>query len=170
MKAMIVKVIQLREIIHRALRAEFERALMEDLESREVLRPLGFRALSDDGFNLVSSWKRSGYVYRGMTKQEYDATIGKGLPIHSTGKYSHSSEGTNFSEDPLDAEGYVNFGKDDPRTTGLPNYLIEVKITESMKLERDGYIKSKDPVPLSAIARVWEMFAENGAVMVRLIS
>ena len=100
-----------------------------------------------------------------MEKAEYDATVGAGKPVHSTGAYSHHSEGTNFSDDPGTAEGYVNYGRSDPRVTGEPTYLVGALFTEGMKRERDGYIKSKKPVPLTRLAEVWEMRPENGEIV-----
>ena len=113
--------------------------------------------------------KRSGHVYRGMTLAEYEAGIRSGKPIMSSGQYSFSNEGTNFTDEPITAEGYVNFGRDDPRKTNKSNYLIEVEVTPTMKMARDGYIKSKEPIPNESVTRIWEMYPQNGAVMVRQI-
>lgn len=104
-----------------------------------------------------------------MTETEYKATVGARKPVWSTGDFSHSSEGTNFSDDPLDAESYVNFGRTDPRKTGKPTYLVEVSMTDSMSRWGDGYIKSPVPVPYGNVTRVWEMTGEDGAVVARRI-
>jgi hypothetical protein len=41
-----------------------------------------------------------GKVYRGMTKEEFDNTVGQGKEIKSTGAYSFAEEGTSFSLTP----------------------------------------------------------------------
>ena len=106
-----------------------------------------------------------------MTTHEYSPTVGSGKPIQSTGKYSYSSEGTNFTDDPVVAESYVDFGRNDPRVTGRSNYIVETKMTPSMMSgpDPDGYFKSKDPVPSSNVTRVWETYLVNGDLMVRQI-
>lgn len=135
-----------------------------------VLRPKEYQATTNEGYEFLESLKRPGHVYRGMTNTEYQATVGGNKPIMSTGAHSHSSEGTNFTEDPAGAESYVNFGRDDPRKTGTSNWLVEVKITSTIKLERDGYWKSKEPVTLDNVTRVWEMYpSEDGAVKIRQV-
>jgi hypothetical protein len=130
-----------------------------------VLRPSGWNALSDEAFEVVNSWRRAKHVYRGMTSKEYDATVGKRQPIQSTGEHSFQGEGTNFSDDPGDAESYVNFGKDDPRKTGKPTYVVEVELLPSMKRWRDGYIKTSDPVSYEFVTRVWKMADRDGAIV-----
>lgn len=134
-----------------------------------VLRPEGWNALGEEAYAEMSRWKRPGYVYRGMNSTEYQATVGAGKPVHSTGSHSFSVEGTNFSDDPLDAESYVDFGRDDPRKTGKSNYLVEVKMTDTMKRERDGYIKDPVPVPYSNVSRVWEMYPEDGSLWIQKV-
>jgi hypothetical protein len=152
---------QLKSLIREAIESQ----LAGDL----VLRPKEYQATTNEGYEWLENLKRSGHVYRGMTDAEFSATVGAGKPIMSTGAHSHHSEGTNFTDDPVGAEGYVDFGRDDPRKTGKSNYLVEVKVTPTMKLEPDGYTKSKEPVPLEAVTRVWEMYPEDGAVKVRQI-
>jgi len=134
-----------------------------------VLRPAGWRATSDEGFEFLNRLKKPGHFYRGMTNAEYVATAGRRAPIRSTGAYSHVSEGTNFSDDPADAEGYVDFGRDDPRKTGRANYLVEVEKVETMYRDKDGYTKSREPVPFEAVTRIWEMYAEDDAVWIRRV-
>lgn len=134
-----------------------------------VMRPEGWEATSDEAYKALDQWKRSGHVYRGMDSREYQATVGRGKPVWSTGNWSHESEGTNFADHPGDAESYVNFGRTDPRKTGKPTYLVEVKRTPSMEKWPDGYIKSPDPVPYSEVKRVWEMYPENGEIRVRTL-
>ena len=132
-----------------------------------VLRPAGWQATSDAGSSFLQSLRRPGVVFRGMTEAEYRATVGSGRPIWSTGEFSHSSEGTNFSRDAEGAESYVDFGRDDPRKTGRPNYLIEVARAPEMEDTRDGYVRS--PVPVSTVRRVWVLEPADGAVILRQI-
>ena len=155
----------------RDLKKLIQEVVKHELQSNRdlVLRPKEYEATTNEGYKWLESLKRAGHVYRGMTSDEYGATVEAENPIMSTGAYSHSSEGTNFADDPLSAESYVNFGRDDPRKTGKPTYLIEVKVTPTMKVEPDGYIKSKVQVPLEAITRTWKMYPEDGAVKVRQI-
>jgi hypothetical protein len=156
-------------ITKRELTKLIQEVLMHELAGDLVLRPKEYQATTNEGYEWLESLKRPGRVYRGMTAVEYEATIGSGKPIMSTGRYSSSNEGTNFTDEPITAEGYVNFGRDDPRKTNKSNYLVEVEVTPTMKMERDGYIKSKEPVPNEFVTRIWEMFPKNGAVMVRQI-
>jgi hypothetical protein len=130
-------------------------------ESRErvLLRPAGWGTTGDEGFAFLERLRKPGHVYRGMTSEEYQATVGAGKPIQSTLRYSHNSEGTSFTEDPGNAESYANYGQDDPRRTGRPTWLIEIKRTSTMYDDRDGYTKDRTPVPLSAVTGVWKMFA-----------
>lgn len=111
-----------------------------------------------------------GKVYRGMTKQEFDNTVGQGKEIKSTGQYSTPDEGTCFSDDPATAESYVNYGRDNPIKTQSPNYLIEVTKTETMFTDSDGYVKDKNPVPFENITGVWEFSPdeENPDLLVML--
>lgn len=120
-----------------------------------IVRPEGWESQSDEAYDKLLQ-EYPGYVYRGMTSGEYNNTVGSGNPIQSSGDYSFDFEGTSFSEDPGTAEGYVNFGRDDPRKTGIPNYLVEVIKTDSMYKDSDGYIKDKKPVPISSVVSVWE--------------
>ena len=133
----------------------------------QVIRPEGWGSANDE----PDSWKRAGHVYRGMTSEEFAAHEKTGS-IQSTGAYSHSSEGTNFTDDPLEAESYINFGRDDPRATGKPTYLVEVKHDPAQipKDPRDGYFKAPAPVPLSAVTRVWKMTARTGPTGEALLS
>lgn len=134
-----------------------------------VLRPFGWKIVTEDAFNWLESLKNKEFVFRGMTSDEYNNTVGKGLPIQSTSKYSFESEGTSFAENAGDSESYVNFGRDDPRKTLKSNYLIEVTKTSSMIRDKDGYYKSKEPVEYEEINRVWEMYDKDGEVVARRI-
>jgi hypothetical protein len=158
------------KITLRELKALIRESVENELNRSDlVLRPQEYQATTNEGYAFLESLKRPGHVYRGMTGVEYNATVGAGKPIMSTGAHSHSSEGTNFTDDPVGAEGYVNFGRDDPRKTGKSNYLVEVKVAPTMKVEPDGYTKSKEPVPLEAITRAWEMYSQDGAVKIKQI-
>jgi hypothetical protein len=127
----------------------------------EVVRPDGWNASND----TPRKWDRGGHLYRGMTEQEWRAHHHAGY-IKSTGAYSHPSEGTNFADNAAEAESYVNFGRDDPRKTGRPTYLIEVKLDEDL-FDRwpDGYYKAKDALPLGIMTRAWKMVGEDGQVV-----
>lgn len=134
-----------------------------------VMRPEGWEATSLEAHEYLGSLQHPRVVFRGMTHAEYRNTVGAGKPIESTGAFSHRTEGTNFARDPRDAESYVNFGRDDPRKTGKPTYLVEVSRLDTMIQSSDGYVKSLLPVPYDAVKRVWEMYPDNGAVMARRI-
>lgn len=130
-----------------------------------LLRPKEYQATTDEGFEWLSKLNKSGTVFRGMANPEYRNTVGAGKPILSTMDFSFKHEGTSFTDDALTAESYANSGRSDPRKTGLSTYLIELKVTDTMKRDRDGYIKSVAPVPLSAITRIWEMKLEDGNIV-----
>lgn len=136
----------------------------ESFQAPMVLRPLGWKVTSDEAFAWLSSLRSPGVVFRGMTSDEYKATVALNGRVMSNRSFSHSSEGTSFSEDPGDAESYVNFGRDDPRSTGKPTYLVMVARSSSMYKDRDGYIKSKEPVP---VLKSWMMYPQDGAVLVQ---
>jgi hypothetical protein len=130
-----------------------------------VIRPVGWDAANDE----PDRWRRSGHLYRCMTETEYKPHRSAGY-IQSTGRYSVPGEGTNFSDDPGDAESYVNYGRDDPRKTGRPNYLVEVRNDPKVfKKWPDGYFKAADPVPLHLVTRTWRMVGEGGAVVAYLV-
>ena len=129
----------------------------------QELRPVGWEATSDVGSAALEALRRPGHVYRGMTDDEFQATVAKTGLVKSIGKYSFSVEGTNFSDDPSDAESYANYGRDDPRKTGRPNWLVEVAISPEMKRwAADGYYKTLAATPAE---RVWRMFDVGGAVV-----
>lgn len=138
-----------------------ERVFRRFLASRGVVfRPEGWQACSDD----VIALGRSSYLYRGMTEPEWRFIQSRGF-IQSNMSYSHSSEGTNFADDIADAESYVDFGRDDPRKSGRPNYLIEIPKLPHITRARDGYWKTMGPVPKSEITRAWKIVAEDGALV-----
>ena len=129
-----------------------------------IVRPAGWRTQGDEGREWLQTLRVPGLVFRGMTSAEYRATVGAGRPVQSRGDFSFRCEGTCFAEDPADAEGYVNYGRDDPRRTGEPIYLIAARVAPGMWKDRDGYIKTPETTEPVAI---WEMVAESGAVIAR---
>jgi hypothetical protein len=140
-------------------RAAVPHRLDEDEPEAVVIRPVGWEATND----TPPSWARPGHLYRGMSEAEWRFVQQSGV-IRSDERFSVSGEGTNFAEDPGDAESYVNFGSTDPRKTGKPNYLVEIKNDGSLKRWGDGYWKARE-VPASLITRAWIMYPEAGAVM-----
>ena len=141
--------------------------LAEAAKADIILRPKGWEAQGDAGQAWLKKVMRSGHFYRGMTNDEYKATVGAGKPIKSTGRYSFSIEGTSFSHDPGDAESYANSGRDDPRKTGKPTWLVEVLKTKTMYRDRDGYTKDKEPV--DTVTRVWRMYGKGGALVAKKV-
>ena len=123
-----------------------------------IVRPKGLDAQSD-GFDVAIT--RDGHFYRGMTEDEYLATVGRGAGVKSTGAYSVSNEGTSLSARADDAESYVNFGRDDPRKTGRPTYLIEVSSGPDIVPSQDGYAKAANTIPPQRVTRVFRM-ADDG--------
>lgn len=106
-----------------------------------------------------------GHAYRGMEAAEYNATVGAGQPVWSRRDYSHSSEGTKFGDDFGTAESYANFGRSDPRTTGSPNYVVEVHAGRLTRDPRDGYLQAREPVPVDDIRRVWRIDPQDGSLV-----
>lgn len=100
-------------------------------------------------------------AYRGITQDEADSIARLGH-IHSTGAFSHSSEGTSFAHDFESAEDAVNFGRTNPDRTRRPNYVLEVQTTPDFEVDpRDKWPKAKAPVPASNIKRAWK-FSKRG--------
>jgi hypothetical protein len=138
--------------------------------SAVVVRPRGWKAAGDEARVWLDSLSSPGVVFRGMTSDEYRNTVGRQRDIMSTARYSSNSEGTCFTDDAASAESYANFGADDPRITGKPTYLVEVAKTRSMYRDRDGYDKDRSPVPYGNVIRVWEMYADDGAILARRLN
>ena len=123
------------------------------------------REAAEEAMKNLAALRRDGHVYRGMTEAEYKATLGSGHGVRSRQDYSVAGEGTSFADDPADAESYANFGRDDPRTTQRPNYLVEVKQTDRhVRDPRDGYIKAQQEIPRDDVTRLWEMRGAKGNV------
>ncbi len=117
------------------------------------------------GAERLSELSRPGHFYRGMSEAEYKATISSGRGIVSNLSSSiASAEGTNFAEDVPTAESYANFGRDDPRLTGKPNYLVEVKGGNDIVKKPDSYYHSRAEVPRDRITRAWRMEAEGKVI------
>lgn len=135
-----------------------------------ILRPVNWKTTGDDGVQFLNSLPTKGFFYRGMTKAEYDATVAKGLGVRSKNLHSLEGEGTSFSEDPATAESYVNFGRDDPRTTGRSNFLVQVSVGPDIQKKPDGYWHALDSIPQERVTGVWEMYPEDGAILIAVKS
>jgi hypothetical protein len=123
---------------------------------------------SDVSYEYLPDTGRPGYVYRGVTEEEYKF-IARTKTILSTGAFSFSQEGTCFTESPASAQSYATFGRDNPGRTGKPVYVLEIRRTDDMVEDKDGYIKSKIengkrvPIPASNITQIWR-FNPDGTV------
>lgn len=131
-----------------------------------IIRPEGWNASSDEAlstFDIMA--KDKSRAWRGMTSAEYDVTVSKGEGVKSRGDHSFAVEGTQFADNPADAESYVNFGRDDPRKSGKPTYLVEVS-REGLTKKSDGYWETKpgEGVPDDQILAVWKFDADAGTV------
>lgn len=142
-------------------------AVKNNAEKYFILRPKGWEATSSEAVEWLIKLKKPNHLYRSMTNKEYAATVGAHKPIKSTGLHSFAHEGTCFSDDPADAESYVNYGRDDPRKTGIPTYLIEIKKSDNIVRDRDGYYKTKDSIELKQVTNVWIMQDKDGAIVIR---
>jgi hypothetical protein len=116
--------------------------------------PSGWLVPSEEAVAWLAAQVTNDTIFRGMTSDEYDATVGRQHAIWSTGRYSLPGEGTCFSFLAEDALGYVAFGCDDPRKTGRPVYVVEVDRPATARVDRDGYVKTSVPVPFSSVRRV----------------
>jgi hypothetical protein len=126
---------------------------------RERNQDIQVEGLSPGG-NLTKSLQRKGFVYRGMTEEEYEATVGKTGMVQSRGDYSFPEEGTVFSDQIGEAENFVNSGRTDPSKTGRNTYIVEVSLSDSPNLTRspEGYFKSgKSNRPVGPVRRAWQV-------------
>jgi len=106
-----------------------------------------------------------GAVFRGITSDEADSIARTGQ-ILSTGRYSHSSEGTSFGEDFGMAESTINYGRDNPARTSKPTFVLEVARGDDIVVDkRDGFPKAKDPIPVERINRVWRFHPDGSSVV-----
>jgi hypothetical protein len=117
------------------------------------------------GSEEIEKLTQPDHFYRGMTEAEFNNTVGANKGIKSNQSFSTIDEGTSWADNAQDAEDYVNFGRDDPRTTGKPNYLIEIKGSEGLLRTRDGYYKAKDEIPRNRITHIWKMSAKDNAIV-----
>lgn len=129
---------------------------------KRVVRAPGMNVGSPGFLNGI---RRTGHAYRGMTEQEFRATVGSGRGVQSRGDYSLRGEGTNYASDPSTAESYVNYGRDDPRRAGRATYLVEVR-ADGLGRSQDGYLKASGSLP---VTRAWKMEAHRGAITARPI-
>lgn len=130
------------------------------------IRPDGWKA----GNDALGEMTRPGHLYRGMTSDEFEAHKKAGF-IQSSGAYSHKSEGTCFDDNAPSAEGYANYGRDDPRVTGKPTYMVEIKHDpeQTPQDKRDYYYKAPNPIGLDKVTRAWKMHALGDAVVAHKI-
>ncbi len=140
--------------------------------SEMVVRDEGQRIAVEDFDRKFGT--RPDHFYRGMTKAEYDATVGPGHGVQSRQDWSLPEggrpEGTSFAKDASDAESYVNYGQTDPRVTGEPTYLVEIRGKDGVNYDRrDGYYKAPDRIPHDRITRVYEMHGERDSIVARKI-
>ncbi len=145
-----------------ALRTRPETGPASPAPATEVVRPSGWRASND----VPESWTRSGHFYRGMTDAEFAATLGQGRGVVSRQDSSVPGEGTSFSANAADAESYINFGRDDPRSTGRPTYLVEVSGDDGLRRDRDGYYKAANEIPRERITRAWRFSPDESGALV----
>jgi hypothetical protein len=143
-----------------------------------IVRAAGRQSTTDEAHSIfgqmrdADGWKapvwprdrvEGSSVWRGMTADEYEATVAQGQGVKSRGDFSHSSEGTQFSSHPADAEDYANFGRTDPRKTGRSTYCVEVD-REGLRLKKaDGYYETEvgASVPHHRIKRIWRFDPEG---------
>ena len=103
------------------------------------------------------------FVYRGVTSEEW-ASIVRNRTVKSTQAYSLADEGTSFAPEASTALSYVQVGRDNPARTGRPIYMMEIRRQPHMQVDpRDGYVKTREPVPTSEVVRVWR-FNPDGSV------
>jgi len=136
------------------------------IESLAKSTPLIIRGKGANiGHESLETLTKPDHFYRGMSEAEYNATIGSGKNIKSNESASVPGEGTNFSHDFRDAESYANYGSTDPRKTGKPNYIVEVKGSDGFKQWRDGYFKAPE-VSKDRVTRIIKMEDDgNGSIV-----
>jgi hypothetical protein len=101
-----------------------------------------------------------------MEHEEFHATLGAGKPIKSNERYCVPGEGTCFSDNAGDAESYPNFGRSDPRKTGKPNYVVEIRHQPHIKQDRrDGYWKTQQSVHPKHVTRIWKTYPDGNKIM-----
>lgn len=128
--------------------------------SSRIIRDIG----AEIGHESLETLTKPNHFYRGMSEAEYNNTIGVGKNIKSNESSSVPGEGTNFSNDARDAESYANFGRTDPRKTGIPNYLVEIKGNEGLKQAKDGYFKASE-ISKDRITNIIKMEAKDNSII-----
>lgn len=118
----------------------------------------------NEGFRPL---QQPGLLYRGMTRAEFDNTVGAGLGVQSTNAWSLPGEGTSLSDDIEVAEDYANTGSTDPRKTGLLTYVVEVDPEGLPFIERNrqGYYWAHDTIPQDRVTHIWEMRARGDEIL-----
>ena len=145
---------------------------IRDKLSQIVVRPIDWQATSPQAYNyfdqLAAELPNS--AWRGMTSAEYIATVGAGKGVKSRGDYSFDTEGTQFSAHPGDTESYINFGRDDPRKTEIPTYMVEVD-RSVLRLKPDGYWETAPgtAVPMQSILSVHRFIPRDGHIVAERI-
>jgi hypothetical protein len=132
--------------------------------ARVLLRAAGEQsaARGDDAMRALT---REGHAYRGMTAEEFEATVGSGRGVMSRNDFSLGGEGTSYAADFATAEDYANFGRTDPRKTGRPTYIAEVP-AKGLERNRQGYFYGREP---RQPTRVWRVVDDGGALKAELI-
>lgn len=128
-----------------------------------VVRPEGWGAHGD----FVNP-SRPGMAYRSMAEAEWKNAETTGV-IKSDQRFCVQGEGTCFTTDWATAEDYHGFGRDDPRKSGKPFYIVEVPADLLTEDKRDGYLKAPE-VPTSAVTRRWAIEAEGDALVAEEVS
>ena len=145
---------------------------IRDKLSQIVVRPIDWQASSRQAYNYFTQLaaKLPNSAWRGLTHGEYIATVGAGKGVKSRGDYSHWSEGTQFAAHPGDAESYINFGRDDPRKTEIPTYMVEVD-RSVLRLKPDGYWETAPgtAVPMQSILSVHRFIPRDGHIVAERI-
>ena len=150
---------------------DVEKEVKEEVKKGElVVRTEGVTDKAEKAVEDRKAITKPDSVYRGMTEEEFNNTIGKGLGVESRKDFSFGVEGTSFAEEFDSAESYVNYGRDDPRTTGKPTYLIEVKKGDNLKRNRRGDYEAHEPIPFSQIERIWKMEGRGDDVIATEVS
>ena len=135
-----------------------EEVLADYPEFTQMQEPLENVMLSDVNFDDI---RKPNHVYRGMSKEEFDLTVGAGNGVYSDKRCSFKGEGTCFGTHPKTALSYALGNSSNPNNTGVPVYIVEVSSTEELMFkDHDEYIKTKDVdlwVPQEYVTRIFEV-------------
>lgn len=107
---------------------------------------------------------RANHIYRGMTEEEFNATVARGTGVHSRQDLSGAGsgeQGTAFSATAADAESFIDNGTTDPRLTGRPTYIVEIAGHSGTKQHSSGTytMRKGERMPASRISRVFKVTA-----------